>query len=613
MTNKLAEALYVHTPSDLGDSATMSFDGPAKLNWRTSTRIGFHYHWLREVTGSVLDADFGLKINTPASANLQLSVKGCFRTVISINNDDGWLRVRLLKSCGADESPGLQVGVSAELSSPGPEAPDSLSSALLGDTDTRESALNDGPHPVMALRDDIYKAAPTAMGKLISAKLSWQYSTATDETPLFEGLFAFTDEGLALYRRVLRGDVISVDDAIGEHSKVLQGAFSGAVSGETTVELHLPFLDKKQWRSRQDLLASMEVEATDDGRILVSLPDGRTRSELTNSYQSLLAIAGSLNYGDSGANDNFTLGFTDQRTLAPLQASQALAPLLESYGFSPSVGEWLANLPQDRGQLDVRFSLSIPGSLVSAWLEIPEERSLAFYHALSAVSTAVQKSLRTWLPYVYFSDLDNYDAQELAYSLLVYQAGKPFSRKTRSDFTYDVLNSDSVALAFRYAGRRLPEIVRSVQQLLLASGKTQTAQNYTGKQSRRIISSVKRGYRYFHSLLAADAYFMGELINLGHRGRKLGTDLQESPATATSKLARYVRDFVKALHTKLRRFYGGQELFHFASLMLIEATRALSSAFKETPKVEAVLRVRLPGDTEAEEHVFINDGYRPRA
>ncbi len=126
-----------------------------------------------------------------------------------------------------------------------------------------------------------------------------------------------------------------------------------------------------------------------------------------------------------------------------------------------------------------------------------------------------------------------------------------------------------------------------------------------------MIKSVKRGHRHFQSLLAADAFFVGELVKLGHRGHQLQEQLRESPLTATIRLSRFAEYLVKAFHGRLRRLYGGQQFLPLTSLLFVEATSALSTAFGRSSPVEAILHVTVPGDGAGGEHVFVNGAFRP--
>ena len=101
----------------------------------------------------------------------------------------------------------------------------------------------------------------------------------------------------------------------------------------------------------------------------------------------------------------------------------------------------------------------------------PRERDPGFFHVYSAVSVAVQRVLRQWLPYVYFSDIENYDDLGQAFPLLVYQSLRPFPGQSRGEFTYDVLSPNSPLLEGRFPTRALAHVLRRVSQLLTGAEK----------------------------------------------------------------------------------------------------------------------------------------------
>jgi hypothetical protein len=54
------------------------------------------------------------------------------------------------------------------------------------------------------------------------------------------------------------------------------------------IELHLPFVGRKQWTSRLESLAGVAVEAGDDGRIMVYSAQAASKLTRGSAYQARL-------------------------------------------------------------------------------------------------------------------------------------------------------------------------------------------------------------------------------------------------------------------------------------------------------------------------------------
>jgi len=636
------QALAVRAPGDLGDQGVLNFEGESELRWRAGARIGFDLHWLHEITGGVLDADFGVQVNGSAQSELSFLLRGATRADVSLE-DDEWLRLVLRKGSQRESAISVQAGASGEVTQYEVGAKDPLLATLLGIPEPEElieegldnlSAFRQLPAPVqravqqaagaiqseqalgqlgerlrdaIALRDRIHASAREALSTKHSAELGCRIARVSAEGVLLDCSFRFTEQGLALYRQCLKGELSGVLTGVSTHVRLRACELRHTVRKETAIELHLPFLERKWWNKRLELFAGMRAEVCGEGRVLVYTAEAKHSVEAHNAYQSALMLAGTLSAGGAGQTEAFTLTYSDRRILPALEAPVVLPPVLTCYGFGADATECLSGLASIAREIEVELAFKIPGALVSAWLNAPRERSVAFYEAFLRVSCAAQRAMRLWLPYVYFSDIDRYDDLEAAWPLLVYQASRPYSRRVRSEFTYDAMNPRSVSLALGHAAHGLPGVLETVQARLLAAGKRRTAGFYRPSQAKKIIASVSRGPRRFKNLLAADAHLVGDLVSLANRGRKLRQDMRSEPAVATKKISRFLGAFVKSFHIRLRRLYGGREILAFGSLLFVEATQALSASFGREAPIEGLLRIRVPG--EEGERIFVNNGY----
>ncbi|MFB3777836.1 MAG: hypothetical protein ACE141_09495 [Bryobacteraceae bacterium] len=645
----------VKSASDLPSELPVVIESQGNINLKARQPLLYSFHWLREVSSGLLDGDLGLKVDAGGEVSAQLAVTDTYRREISLD-ERGWLRLQIFKCRNRDFDFASRLSVSAQAATPLPDKPDALVAAILGVHEgqwpedlgilgaavrARSAQLADlwnaftvsgegrsaqvlgalldldgwtrnqieslvGPirseadvarllasfRTLVGLRDSVYAKAVAAFEKKYDAEVSYRYASATQESALFDGSFAFTERGLAAYRKALEGDLTWILAADPGEVEIRQGVLTDGLTRQTTLELHLPFLGRKEWVSRLEALARMEVTSDADGRLLVYHVKASDRVTSRNSYQSVLALAGGLSVGRTHSSSSFTLTYCDRRQVPCRQAPQVLAPVLRAYGFAPEAARWLGDACSERdGSLDLSLALSIPGSLVSAWLDAPGERSPDFFSAYARVSVAVQRAIRVWLPYTYFSDPERYGTLDAAFPLVVYQASRPFSGRPKYDFTYDVLSEPCMAGFFRMAGSQLQKDLARIEELLLSAGEKRTASFYNPKQARNILASVQRKPKLLHSLLVADAFLVNALVNLGCQGAGLREKAAKDPAGAVKHLTRFAAELVKAFHGKLRRLYGGREFLALGGLLLVEATAALKGDTGAPSSVQAVLRV----------------------
>lgn len=453
----------------------------------------------------------------------------------------------------------------------------------------------------LGLRDSIYAKAAGALREKCSAELNWMLQSASEDTALMDCSFAFAEPALALFRRAWTGDYSWLLTADPAQVEIRKAALAHTLSRETRVELHLPFFGRKEWTSRLEALGRMEVASDGGGRLLVYHVEASSRATSNNAYQSLLALAGGLSAGRTHSSSSFTLSYADSRSLTVSRAPAFLAGPLEAYGFGEQARRLLREaLAGRQGNVEVSLSLSAPGAMVSAWLDAPGERDPDFFTRYARVAEAVQRAMRLWLPYVYFSDPRRYEALEAACPLIVYQASRPPSPKPKYDFTYDVMSDRSIASFFRSAASGLPQALARVEELLLAEGDSHTAAFYNPKQARNMLSLVERRSKQLRALLAADACFVNALINLGRRGKELRRLAAEDPQAAMRALTRFAAEFTKTFHSKLRRLYGGQEFLALGSLLLVEATHALAGPAGAPGAITGVIRLSQGDPTQPE-------------
>ncbi|MEN6601926.1 MAG: hypothetical protein ABFD86_05870 [Bryobacteraceae bacterium] len=568
----------------------------------------FSYHWLREVTLGVIEADLGLKVASGIEASLDLCVDGRFRALVS-RGDDGWLRLRMFKSRDTQLNLGARLSARVSGTTNLPEQCPLLLAAIVGVQQATLSALgsSDKLQAARRLVGAIISHAGKTVEKICAADLVWHFGEASSETALIDCSFDSTPEGLRLYRRAHDGDFTGIVDEKNEHVRLAAAVLTHGLRREPVIELHLPFVGRKEWTSRLEALAGVAVEAGDDGRIMVYSAQAASKLTRGSAYQSTLAIASALRVGKTHSDSSFKLSYTDRQTLARASAAIRLAPVSEAYGFDDRVNRWLSeSAPREAATVESSLTLAVPGELVETWLATPGERDPDFFPVYSRMSVAVQSAMRRAIPFGYFRDFDEYETPLSALPLLVYQASRPFPGRPRSEFTYDVMEDRSMVSFYYSAARGLPPLLSSVSAMLAAEGRRRTAAFYAPRNAANILCTVQRNPHLIRALLAADAFYVRALIRLGLEGRRLSASLRDDTKKGARDLSYFAAGFVQSYHRRLRHLYAGRSFPALGAMILVEATTALTGATGARTPVSAVLRLKAGGC----EQTFVNAAYR---
>lgn len=536
-----------------------------------------------------------------------------------VTTEDAWVKVRhtAARADGFLSEPGVaralarlrdyaakELGidkVEAALSKPVADIDEWLRAKLTEALGSSSAAAAVGAALGVARR--VYSEAAAAVAKKLTAELNWRAGRSWRNEALVDCAFAPAGEGMDLYRRALAGEAGALFEAAAAgkvHAR--EAVLTHGIGGETRLELRLPFFNRSEWSSRWESLATARIEAGEGGRVVVYSVEAADRFAKKNLYQSALAITGAIPRAALAAS--LTITYSDTRTLKRDEARFQLEPLIAAYRFPTCAIDWLAAA---EGEVEAALTLSVPGDLASAWLRAPRERDADYFRNYAAMSVAVQRALRVWLPYVYFSEVRRYEDLGAAWPLLVYKCTRPFPGRPPGEFTYDIMDIGSMRVARQTVVRALALEMRRAGYVLAAAGRTRAASFYREMQPAAVIKTVEHQPANFNALVSADSLFVDALVELGGRGRELSDDMANEPERAVRRLAAFAANFAKTFHGRLRRLYGGQRFPAFGALLLAEATNALACAVGPPAKLAGVLRLKSRGT----EQVFTNDGFSP--
>lgn len=417
------------------------------------------------------------------------------------------------------------------------------------------------------LRDSIYATTAQALSRKLSAELTTGIESASTSTHLLDVYFPATPEGADALRSAASGSLDAVFTP-GSLAQVQGGFLADFHARRRYLDLHLPFLGRLELSRSFDAISTASVVDEGLGRIAVYTLNARDRAYQSGRYCSTAILAAAVSERDGQARcDNLHLTFEHRFACPGGELTPSWTRLLSAYGVLPAV--W----PDDASEL--LLTLTTPSSQTLAWLRTPHPSSPQFIAAIARMSTALQLLMRRWLPALFFANPAHYEDLGAAWPLLVYAAGQPSHDPRTHHFTYDAMDPQSVSTAAFSATPALPALMHDARTQLSAAGLRRKLTHYTPYRFEGLIHQAIRSPQ-FAALLRADAFLVQDMVRLVETGREFRSIWLRQPDNVIRRLATEGAFFVRSFHRRIKRLYAGPEFLSLGSLILAEATTALS-------------------------------------
>lgn len=194
---------------------------------------------------------------------------------------------------------------------------------------------------------------------------------------------------------------------------------------------------------------------------------------------------------------------------------------------------------------------------------------------------------------------------DLLHPILAYSIMRPFRSNRLKQYVPDVLDREALARSLKSVTRRMSARLQQTQDHLRETGHAEDAKRCVPKKPARILEDMGRMPKNFASLVACESHVLDEMLRLAAVGRTLARQYTGHPPHQFKNLWREGLEFARMLELRLRRGAANGYLTKLASLVLIEATRALAQA----PRARRALdgharpsasryRLRVGGNTE---------------
>lgn len=205
---------------------------------------------------------------------------------------------------------------------------------------------------------------------------------------------------------------------------------------------------------------------------------------------------------------------------------------------------------------------SNPAIDFSLWKSAPKERTPAYFPTYSAVSKAIQTTLRCWVREWFKDNAEILLRPHTAYPILVYQCTHPFSGRPTNMFTYDIQQTEALNRAFASAANKLGRELKTLDTKSLA---WLTREHYFAYRSKEVVKYVARNRRGIYKMLNVETVMMNSILKFA---------IIDIPAIGLEEAIVVLR---RAFRTQLGRFSDEFDFSSRVDNLLRVATDALST------------------------------------
>lgn len=202
---------------------------------------------------------------------------------------------------------------------------------------------------------------------------------------------------------------------------------------------------------------------------------------------------------------------------------------------------------------------------LAIWRSAPDEQSEQYFRVFSAVSQAVQGTLRGWTREWFASHPEILERHGMTYTFLVYLAAGVYPGSSENGFTYDVQQSDAIHRAFRSALRGMPGELKKLETTHLP---WPLRERYFPYRSQHVVAFVKKKHRALYVMFNAETAIVNDLLRFAL------VDIRSGDQKVAISVLR------RSIALRLRRFSRYTNFSDCADELLQVATRALALALE---------------------------------
>jgi len=490
-----------------------------------------------------------------------------------------------------------------------------------------------------ARAQELYQQAIKALTTTYGASFAYTYASSTTKTALLDVTLDFgTNPALGpMLKEVIRGDFKQVLFAPIAGVTLTQATLTHGIERRTHIELNLPHFNG----TVDKLTNSLATVREDAGRVFVYELNATDSIVARRKWQGALSITAKIASEAGGAvnlfltpaqlADGMTYSARFQQVFPGMRTQQmqsVIEPLRvpyfpRSFGSSTepdraSLSEWVMDLDNHSdatqsngtgllGNTLITLDVSLPGKVVAAWLNAPADEKDPAYMRMSR---NIQRVMRRLIPFCYFDDpcryVDLSATRGNAAAMLVYQClpvstevqlnGGQLTLDQETDSYWEFNDRRADQQNVRHAmifnsttAAALSRSCDSIHALLLQIPKLRGfASDFDTTHSSTVAAIQGKAFTTLghdpltQSLLFAEAETIKACIQAGQAMAQFRREATKNPEAALEGLAKAGDKLTSTFNSKLNgTLFGGRQFRELASLVFLEAARALDATLQD--------------------------------
>lgn len=145
----------------------------------------------------------------------------------------------------------------------------------------------------------------------------------------------------------------------------------------------------------------------------------------------------------------------------------------------------------------------------------PKETQSDYFRVWQRAAVELQKSLRRWVPELYFDTIEKFEDRAAAQSVIVYAASRPCYGRPKTEFSYDLADPALLQAALRSIGNSLRRVLGPIERRLREAGRPDLGIRYAPVWYQDVLRAVEKKPNMLIELLAAEARLVDAVIDLG--------------------------------------------------------------------------------------------------
>ncbi|MBI4751817.1 MAG: hypothetical protein HY774_25315 [Acidobacteria bacterium] len=471
---------------------------------------------------------------------------------------------------------------------------------------------------LLSKQEELYTKTLNTLRQSYDFNIQAVVQRSTTRTALIDVEFDFGAGDPALLRqwlhKAIAGDFTEIVLNPKPGVRLRKGVLTHEITRSSFVEVSLPYFSSRTTNLSKSLASLNAVDEANGRLLLYTLDATNQKTARINAHavrQSSLTVG--LSLASTGgqlvrhSQTSARYGYNYRQFVKDMKRvdfERLLEPWIEAY-FPRAFGvegkadfpEWVSvvddllekqldNGPGIVGDTLIHLEVSLPGNLVTAWLNTRPDKNDPLYERLSI---RLQRKVKEVLAFYFLMDPKRYETKVPTQTLLVFASMPPIATNDKN--YWDWRKSTSPVVQHPTTTEQLKKRLAVVKPMLQKFDKLKDdAEFYDPKQAEvlQLQATSGIGAEFLRQLLHFEETIVFGAINAAIELASFKNDADQKPEDAIESLAKFGVKVVETFHSNVGKAYGGIEINALQSLIFIEAAAVLAD-LPNPPRPNALL------------------------